>query len=189
MKALKLLLIGLVFAVGGNLQAQVAVDVKVGTPPPWGPAGYESAKYYYLPDVDSFYDVPSATFIYYSGGVWVRRAYLPSRYRNYDLYEGYKVVITDYEGKNPHSYYKELKTKYAKGYRGPSQKTIGERPGGGNQKPNIGNKGNPSKKMNPGGNKSPGHFRGIPPPPNPFAIHHAKGGGKASKGGGKGGKK
>jgi hypothetical protein len=194
MKVLKFFLIGLFFSITGMMQAQVSVNVNVGTPPPWGPAGYASVNYYYLPDVEAFYDVPSSMFIYNTGGVWVHRAYLPSRYRNYDLYNGYKVVMTDYRGGNPNSYYKEFKTKYGKGYRGPSQKTIGERPGNGNSKMNMPGKGNSYKKMNPGNNKMhPGNNK-MTPGNSKSAGHiksggHDMGGGKGNNGGGKGGKK
>ncbi len=132
MKAIKLLLVVGVFFLANSVKSQVAVTVNIGSPPMWGPAGYSDVEYYYLPDVYSYYDVRSSMFIYQSGGVWVHRTYLPTRYRNYDLYNGYKVVMTDYHGHTPYTHYKEHKVKYAKGYRGPAQKNIGERPGKGN---------------------------------------------------------
>lgn len=107
------------------LQAQVKVNINIGAPPQWGPVGYSDVRYYYLPDVESYYDVPTAMFIYNSGGVWVHRKYLPARYRNYDLYSGYKVVMPEYRGNTPYIYYKEHKVKYAKGYRGIEQRSIG----------------------------------------------------------------
>jgi len=120
----------LLFAYTG--QAQISVNVNLGAPPQWGPAGYNDVQYYYLPDVEAYYDVPSSKFIYYSGGTWVRRASHPSRYRTYDLYNGYKVVITDYRGNSPYAHFKEHKVKYAKGYKGHAQKSIGDKPGKGN---------------------------------------------------------
>ncbi len=92
-------------------------------------AGYSGARYYYLPDVEAYYDVQSSMFIYYEGGVWVHRGYLPARYRNYDLYGGYKVVMTDYRGNTPYTHFAEHKTKYGRGYHREAQRTIGERPG------------------------------------------------------------
>lgn len=126
MKSLKILLIVILFVFTGTAKAQVTVVV--GSPPPWGPMGYSEVRYYYIPDVEAYYDVQTSMFIYYGGGVWVRRQYLPSRYRYYDLYSGYKVVISDYRGNSPYVYYKQHRTKYAKGYRGAPQKTIGVRP-------------------------------------------------------------
>jgi len=132
MKLLKLFLFGTAFFLAVTTQAQVSVNVNFGSPPQWGPAGYSEVQYYYLPDVEAYYDVPSSMFIYMDRGIWVHRTYLPTRYRNYDLYNGYKVVMTDYHGNTPYTHFREYKHKYAKGYRGHDQRNIGERPSRGN---------------------------------------------------------
>lgn len=128
MKTLKLVTAIMVVFLAGTTQAQVSVNVNVGAPPLWGPVGYTEVQYYYLPDVEAYYDVPNSKFIYYEGSTWVHRTYLPRRYRSYDLYGGYKVVMSDYHGHTPYIHYKEHKSKYAKGYRGKEQRSIGERP-------------------------------------------------------------
>ena len=122
------MVVGLVLLFAGELQAQVSVDVKVVAPPPWGPAGYPAAHYYYLPDVQAFYDVQSAMFIYYDNGMWVRRPNLPKRFKDYDLYSGFKVVSTDYRGNNPNEYFREFRTNYPQGFQGPPQITIAAPP-------------------------------------------------------------
>jgi hypothetical protein len=132
MKVLQLIVAGFVLLAANSAQSQVSVNVNLGSPPLWGPVGYTAVRYYYLPDVESFYDIQSSRFIYRTGGVWVHRTYLPRQYRSYDLYQGYKVVMTDYQGNTPYRYYSEYRTKYAKGYHGQAQKTFGERPGQGN---------------------------------------------------------
>jgi hypothetical protein len=48
-----------------------------------------------MPDVDAYYYVPSHQFVYLSNGRWIFAASLPGRYHNYDLYSGYKVVVTE----------------------------------------------------------------------------------------------
>jgi hypothetical protein len=132
MKALKLLVIVTLLFFAGSVQAQVSVHLSVGTPPMWGPSGYTDVRYYYLPDVEAYYDVPSSMFIYYNGYTWVHRPSLPSRYRNYDLYGGYKVPMSDYRGNKPYSNFRQHKMQYARGYRGQEQHNIGERPQRGN---------------------------------------------------------
>lgn len=127
MKTLKLIALGVILLVSGSIHAQVSVSVNIGTPPPWGPAGYSNVEYYYLPDIEIYYDVRSAQFIYFGEGKWIRTRYLPRPYRNYDLYGGYKVVLTDYHGPRPYVYFKNHKTKYYKGYKGRPQRTIGKR--------------------------------------------------------------
>ena len=74
-------------------KAQVSVNVNIGAQPAWGPAGYDHVDYYYLPEVETYYYVPSRTFIYRNGKRWVKTKHLPARYRSYDLHRGRKVVI------------------------------------------------------------------------------------------------
>jgi hypothetical protein len=140
MKALKII-IGIMLSIAGSLNAQVSVNVNIGTPPLWGPVGYAEARYYYLPDVEAYYDIQAAMFICYVDGNWVHRTSLPSRYRSYDLYGGYKVVLTDYHGNVPYKDFADHKVKYAKGYKGPAQKTYGEKPGKGKKSENDGGEG------------------------------------------------
>jgi hypothetical protein len=128
MKTLKLFVFAMALVLAGTLHAQVSVNINIGSPPQWGPVGYPEVQYYYLPDVEAYYDIPSSMFVYLDNGVWIRRSYLPRQYRNYDLYHGYKVVLTDYHGNDPYRHYKSHKMKYAKGYRGHEQKNIGPRP-------------------------------------------------------------
>jgi hypothetical protein len=128
MKILKIIATGLILFFACSAHAQVSVNINVGSPPAWGPAGYTEVRYYYLPDVEAYYDVESSVFIYYYGGSWVRRTYLPTRYRYYDLYGGYKVVLSDYRGDTPYVHFHKHKIQYIKGYRGKEQKTVGQRP-------------------------------------------------------------
>ena len=134
MKALKIFAFGLILLCVNTIQAQVSVNLNIGTPPKWGPLGYTEARYYYLPDVEAYYDINTSMFIYNQRGVWIHRSHLPRLYRNYDLYGGYKVVLTDYHGNTPFRNFSDHRIRYVKGYRGNAQKTYGERPGRGNSK-------------------------------------------------------
>ncbi len=76
--------------------AQIHLSINIGSQPDWGPTGYDHADYYYMPDIDSYYDVSTHEYIYYdNSNQWVRRASLPDRYRNYDIYHSYKVVVNE----------------------------------------------------------------------------------------------
>ena len=129
MKALKLVALGIVLFFAGAASAQVSVRFNVGLQPQWAPAGYEDSRYYYLPDVESYYDVENSMFIYYEGNSWVHRSYLPNRYRNYDLYNGYKVGMGDYRGNTPYYNHREYRERYSNGRNRSVQRTIGQRPG------------------------------------------------------------
>lgn len=158
MKTLKLIAAGIVLFIATSSQAQVSVNVNIGSPPSWGPAGYSAVEYYYLPDVQAYYDIRASQFIYFGNGRWVRSRYLPRQYRNYDLYSGYKVVLNDYHGTRPYTYFKNHKAKYHKGYKGPQQRTIGQRNGNHDNYNQKGNKENNGHKGNNGhGNNGRGN--------------------------------
>jgi len=74
-------------------QIRFNVNVNIGSQPVWGPVGYDYVEYYYLPDIEAYYYVPTRQFVYMSGNRWIFSASLPPRYRGYDLYSGYKVVV------------------------------------------------------------------------------------------------
>ena len=92
-------------------QSQVSVNVNIG-PPVWAPAAPVEVHYYYLPDIEVYYDVPARRYIYLHNGRWHRSAALPARYRGYDLYHGRTVYLTDYRGNRPYAYFKQHKVKY-----------------------------------------------------------------------------
>lgn len=159
MKTLKLIAVGIILFASSAMQGQVAVNVNIGTPPVWGPVGHSEVEYYYLPDVESYYDVRESQFIYFGDGRWVRSRYLPRQYRNYDLYGGYKVVLNDYHGHTPYTYYKQHKVKYYKGYKGAPQRTIGVR-GEHHDNGHHGNNGNHENHDNHGNKGGKGHGKG-----------------------------
>jgi len=158
MKKLKLIALGIFLFVSSLIQAQVSVNVNIGTPPAWGPVGYSNVQYYYLPDVQAYYDIRATQFIYIKNGKWFRSRYLPGNYRNYDLYNGYKVVLNDYRGSHPYYYFNTHKAKYHKGYKGNPQKTIGKNPNyksnSGNANYSNGNSGNKQGNSNKGNGNS-----------------------------------
>ena len=94
--------------------AQVSVNVNIGSQPTWGPTGYDYVEYYYLPDIETYYYVPKHQFVYLSDGRWIYSTSLPSRYRSYNLYSGYKVVINE---PRPYLNYSTHRVTYAK-YKG-----------------------------------------------------------------------
>ena len=151
MKTLKLIALGIILFASSTIHAQVSVNVNIGTPPAWGPVGYSNVDYYYLPDVEAYYDIRATQFIYFNGGRWTRSRYLPGPYRNYNLYNGYKVVLNGYHGSTPYSNFKNHKVKYYKGYHGKPQKSIGSNRNNDHREyENQGNQGHKEDKGNKG---------------------------------------
>jgi hypothetical protein len=112
MKTMKLVLLNIMLAIAWNTEAQVSVNVNVGKPPAWARNAPAEVHYYYLPDIQVYYDVPARRYIYLRNGKWFRSAALPAHYRSYDLYRGKTIYLTNYNGNRPYSYFKTHKVKY-----------------------------------------------------------------------------
>jgi hypothetical protein len=100
----------IVFAAPVKAQVHVNLGVNISSQPIWGPVGYDAAQCYYLPDIETYYYVPSHRFYFLQNGRWINSANLPSRYRNFDLYGSYKVVVNESQPWKHHDTYRD---KYA----------------------------------------------------------------------------
>ena len=83
----------------GTLHAQIHININfnLDSQPAWGPVGYDYVDYYYLPAIDIYYSVPLHRYYYEYRGRWISSIYLPARYRDFDLYTSYKVVVNERE--------------------------------------------------------------------------------------------
>lgn len=84
-------LVGTLFV--SQSKAQINISINIGSQPEWGPTGYDYVDYYYLPDINAYYNVAQAQYIFWQGNRWRFAKRLPSRYRNYNIYNSYKVVV------------------------------------------------------------------------------------------------
>ena len=103
-------LISCLFVKLADAQVHLSVGVNIGSQPEWGPVGYDHVDYYYIPDVDAYYDVNAHQYVYQRNNAWVHAGYLPGRYRNYDMYHGYKVVVNQ---PNPWMHHGDIRARYA----------------------------------------------------------------------------
>lgn len=94
-----------------TMEAQVRFNVNLNfdRQPVWGPVGVDYAENYYLPDIEVYYNVSLHRFYYNQRGRWISSSSLPSRYRDYDLYNSYKVVVND---RNPWRNHNANRDKY-----------------------------------------------------------------------------
>lgn len=102
-----------------TLQAQVSVNISA--QPVWGIVDYDYVEYYYIPEADVFYYVPTSQFIYWDNGQYVFVNTLPPSYR-VNLYNTYKVVVNEPTPYKQHNVYVTRYAKYKSG--GPKQKII-----------------------------------------------------------------
>lgn len=110
MKSIKLILLVMIAALFSNvLLAQVSVGINIGVPAP---------RYYYLQDIGAYFDIQASMYIYLSGSRWIRGRVLPSSYGHYDFDNGHKIIIRDYHGSRPYSYYKQHRKHFPKGHYG-----------------------------------------------------------------------
>ncbi len=114
MTKLKLFIFSAMILAFNFSHSQIDVNVNIGTPPVWGPV-VTTQEYYFLPDINSYYDIRQSQFIYLNNGVWIRNKSLPKRFKTYNLNGGNVVIIDDYRGRSPYSKYKSHKLKYFKG--------------------------------------------------------------------------
>lgn len=91
------------------LNAQTQASTNINAQPIWGPVGYDYVENYYMPEIESYYNVHSKMFMYMIDGKWLTSSKLPSRYNKYDLYHGYKVIINE---QNPYLHFNKHRTKF-----------------------------------------------------------------------------
>ncbi len=87
--------------------------------PEWGPSGYEYVEYYYMPDIETYYDVAHHQYIYYSNFRWNFSSF-PPKYRQVDMYNCYKVVLNE---PKPYLHFKEHQQTFAQ-YKGLKEKQV-----------------------------------------------------------------
>jgi len=93
-----------------SASGQVSVTVKGA--PAWSKPTKE--RYYYLPDIETYYDRHSGEYIFLNNGYWTRGKKLPPSYRRYDLKRARSVVIRNYSGAAPYVHYSTHRVKYVR---------------------------------------------------------------------------
>lgn len=176
----------MVFALHSGAQAQLSLSINLGRQPAWGPTGYNHVDYYYLPDIESYYDVSTGQYIYQNNGQWIFANNLPPRYRGYDLYSGYKVVVNR---PKPYLSFNRDRASYGRyrNWNGAHQPMLREsRNMGGNMNHGGMNHGGG---MNPGGNGNGMNHGNMNPGGNGNNMNHGGNGmnrGNMNQGGGNG---
>lgn len=100
----------------------VSVNINLDDQPAWGPAGYDYVEYYYIPELNIYFDVENELFYYVRHRRWVVSPYLPARYARYDFYSLYKVVLNGIP--DPWRYNRRHRRMYARYYRNYTQRPI-----------------------------------------------------------------
>jgi hypothetical protein len=94
------------FAAPVAAQAQVGVNVQIGHPA-WGPAVPAGTQYYYVPEIDGYYDLAAQRYIVLRNGQWVPVAAMPG----YNPANFHPVVV-NYRGRQPWTQYRDHHARY-----------------------------------------------------------------------------
>ena len=113
MKNLKRISVLLCLTFSGIVMSQLSIGLNFNSAP-----SSNSDNYYYLPDVEAYYDIHESRYIYFDGREWIHSTRLPGRYRNYDMDRGQKVIIANYRGRTPYINFNNHRKMYPNGYRG-----------------------------------------------------------------------
>ena len=86
-------------------QAQVQVNVNLGTPVSQSPWYATDDNYYYLPEQGVYYNVPKRVYVFPEGNQWVYAPNLPARYNGYGYGKSHYVQVRDRSPFNNHNVY------------------------------------------------------------------------------------
>ena len=92
------LLTAAALAVAPAAHAQPQVNINVGTPA-WGPPVPQGTQFYYIPEIDGYYDLYAQQYIVYRNGQWIPVGVIDG----YDP-RGFHPVVLDYRGREPWVY-------------------------------------------------------------------------------------
>jgi hypothetical protein len=75
--------------------------------PAWAPQVYPGIRYYYLPDIECYYDIYSREFIFLDRAQWIYSPGIPYMYRDFDLNNCFVVIVNAniYQPWMHHQYY------------------------------------------------------------------------------------
>jgi len=75
--------------------------------PDWAPTYYEGVRYYYLPDIEAYYDLSAREFVYLSNGQWYYSPNYPTSYVDFDLNTSFTIAldVNIYKPWMHHQYY------------------------------------------------------------------------------------
>ncbi|MGI4740216.1 MAG: hypothetical protein ACRYG7_34020 [Janthinobacterium lividum] len=86
--------------------AQVSVNASYGHPA-WGPAAPAGAQYYYVPEIDGYYDLQARNYLVQRNGRWLPVASV----QGYNPASFHPVVV-DYRGRQPWTQYRDHHAHY-----------------------------------------------------------------------------
>jgi hypothetical protein len=162
------LLAGLAFSLfmSTSSQAQVRINVQIGAPVVQQSWYDYDDDYYYMPDVNAYYNVRRRVYVYQDNGAWCYGNNLPGRYNGYTYGSGRYVRVRERSPFSRNDYYRrQYATNYNNNYRGNDygRRDNGQGRGGynrGDRNQNYGNNGGGNWNGGNSGNNNNGGWNG-----------------------------
>ena len=117
MKRIQFIYLTTLLLLAMKTNAQISVNISLGSRPAYHPPQRyyydDNVDYYFLPEIEAYFDNREGVFIYLSSRGWIRSANLPRECGNYDINRGVRFAIA-YKGNCPYEEYRIHKQKYCK---------------------------------------------------------------------------
>lgn len=108
-------LLGIALSIGAGCSTGDALSTPSFYRPAWAPPYADGVRYYYLPDLEIYYDAYTGNYVYWDGFGWSYASRLPAAYRYYDLYNA-NIVLLDTRIHDPWLYHHHYTSRYPGGY-------------------------------------------------------------------------
>lgn len=96
-------------------KAQISFSINIGNPPAWAPREYaQHTRYYYIPEIDSYYDASRGGYYINEGPNWVFSAGLPDYYGSVDISSFHRYPVSGYNGDRPYVFYNRNRMNYVR---------------------------------------------------------------------------
>jgi hypothetical protein len=114
MKKIQMFAIATVLLLTYQANAQFSLNVSLNSRPSYNNHNYHydaNVDYYYLPEIEAYFDNRDGVFIFLSSRGWIRSTNLPSHCNNYNIDNGVRVAL-DYHGNAPYADFHHHKKRY-----------------------------------------------------------------------------
>ncbi len=104
MKKIQLIFLATILLFAFKTTAQISVNINLGARPVYHPQTYyyeDNVDYYFLPEIEAYFDNRNGFYIYYSSNRWVRSQNLPQYCGDYNINRGQRIAI-EYHGNAPY---------------------------------------------------------------------------------------
>ncbi len=117
MKKIQLIFLTTILLFAIKTTAQISVNISLGSRTTYNPPVHyyydDNVDYYFLPEIQAYFDNREGLYIYYSSNRWIRSARLPQKCGNYNVNNGVRIAV-NCSNNNPYDDFYSHKRRYCK---------------------------------------------------------------------------